>query len=136
MSLLLALFLVVHGGIHIGFLCSRSWPFEAGDSWFATGLGSVAGPVEGVAAALVLVAFFGFLCAAATAVGLLPRRLWRSLVVVASVASAVVLVLFITPGTLPGIAIDAVLLWAVVVRRWTPQPLVGGTARSRRPLAR
>ena len=135
MSLLIALFLVVHGGVHIGYLCSRSWPFEAGDPWPVTGLGAAPETVAGIGTALVLVAFFGFLAAALVAVGILPSRAWRPLVVVASVASAAVLVLSFTPATVPGLAIDAVLLWAVLVRDWSPTPLVGGHQRSRRPLA-
>lgn len=135
MSLLLALFLVVHGGIHVGYLCSRSWPFEAGDPWLVGGLGVAAGTVDAIGVALVLVAFFGFLLAGLTAGGLFPARLWRPLVVTASVASAIVLVLFVTPGTLPGLAIDAVLLWAVLGRDWHPKPVFGRRARSARPLA-
>jgi hypothetical protein len=135
MSLLLALFLVVHGGIHVGYLCSRSWPFAGGDSWLAAGLGVAPGVVDDVAAVTVLVTFFGFALAALTAVGLLPARLWRPLIVVASVSSAVVLILFFTVGTLPGLAIDAVLLWAVLVRDWRPAPLIGRRAQSPRPLA-
>ena len=106
MSLLIALFLVVHGGIHISYLCSRSWPFEPGDPWLVSGLGVDPDAVAGIAAALVLVSFFGFLLAGLAAVGLLPARLWRPLVVVATVASAIVLVLYVTPATLPGLAID------------------------------
>jgi hypothetical protein len=134
MSLLLALFLVVHGGVHIGYICSRSWPFEAGASWLATGLGAGADTVAAIGAALVLVAFFSFVLSGLVAVGLLPRSLWRPLVVVASAASAVVLVLFATPATVPGILIDAVLLWAVLARGWSPTPLIGRRNRSTRPV--
>jgi hypothetical protein len=135
MSLLLAIFLVFHGGIHVGYLCSKGWPFEAGDPWLVNGLGVAADTVGGIGVALVLVTFFGFLLAALTAVGLLPARLWRPLVVVASLTSAATLVLFVTPGTLPGLVIDAVLLWAVLARGWAPRPLIGRRTRSARPLA-
>ena len=43
MSLLVAIFLVVHGGVHIGYICSRSWPFEATDPWLVTALGVASG---------------------------------------------------------------------------------------------
>jgi hypothetical protein len=134
MSLPLALILVVHGGIHMGFLCSRSWPFEAGDPWLVTGLGAGSDTVAAIGAALVLVAFFGFLLAALAAVGLLPRRLWRLTVVVASAASAVALALFPTPGTVPGLVIDAVLLWSVLALAWSPTPLIGRRTRAGRPV--
>lgn len=126
MSLLLAFFLVVHGGIHIGYLCSRSWPFAAGDPWLVTGVGASSETVSMVAAALVLVTFFAYLLAALTVAGIvLPRILWTPLIVVGSVASAAVLVVFVTPGTLPGLAVDAVLLWATVVASWRPRPFFG-----------
>lgn len=134
MSLLIALFLVVHGGIHVGFLCSRNWPFEPGDAWPATALGADPEAVATVAAGLALVSFFGFLLAGLAAVGLLPARLWRPLVVVAAVASATVLVLYVTSATLPGLAIDAGLLWAVGARGWRPKRLIGGRSRAARPV--
>ncbi len=134
MSLLLALFLVVHGGVHIGYICGRSWPFEATDPWLVTALGVASAGVRDVGIALVLVTFFAFLLAALTAVGILPSRFWAPLVAVGCAASAIVLVVFITPATLPGLAIDAVLAWAVLRRHWRPTPLVGRPTRSTRPV--
>ena len=134
MSLLLALFVVVHGGIHIGYVCSRSWPFEAIDPWLVTALGVAPDSVRDAGIALVLVTFFAFLLAAPTAIGALPSRLWAPLITVGSVASAIVLVLFITPSTVPGLAIDAVLLWAVLARKWRPTPVFGRQARAGRPV--
>ena len=134
MSLLLALFLVVHGGVHVGFLCSRSWPFAATDSWLAGGLGIAPATADAIGAVAALTTFIAFLLAAAPAIGLPPRGLWAPLVIVGSVASAVLLVLFATPATLPGLAIDALLLWAVLGRGWRPTPLVGRQTRARRPV--
>lgn len=134
MSLLLALFLVVHGGVHIAYICGPAWPFALTEPWLVTGVGAAAESVRAAGIALALVTFFGFLLAALAAVGLIPARLWRPLVVTAAVASGVVLVLFITPGTLPGLAIDAVLLWAVLAKGWRPNPLFGRRARAGRPV--
>jgi len=133
MSLLLALFLVVHASIHIGYICGPAWPFVATDPWLVTGLGASPDTVRTVGIALVLVTFFADLLAAVTAMGLL-RSLWKPLIVVASVASAIVLVVFVTPWTLPGLAIDAVLIWATLVQGWQPTPFYGRTrhASSRR----
>lgn len=128
MSVLLALFLLVHGSIHIGYVCSRSWPFEAADPWLVIGLGASGAVVQAVGAALALVTFFAFLLAAAATVGLLPRRLWRWLVGVGSVASAVMLLVFVTPWTLPGLVVDSALLWAAFGERWTPATLRHGPA--------
>lgn len=136
MSSLLALFLVVHGGIHVGYVCGRSWPFAAADPWLVTGVGVSSDTVGAVAVALVLVTFFAYLLAALTVAGIvLPRLIWAPLIVVGSVASGVLLVVFVTPGTLPGLAIDAVLLWATVARSWRPKPFFGRHGDSRRPEA-
>jgi hypothetical protein len=121
MSLLLAIFLIFQGGVHVGYLCSRSWPFVATDPWLVTGLGASADAVHTVGVALVLVSFFAYLLAALTAIRLLPSRHWMPLIVVASVASAIVLVVFVTPSTLLFLAVDAVLLWATLVRGWQPR---------------
>jgi hypothetical protein len=64
----------------------------------------------------------------------LPSRLWAPLIAVGSVASTIALVLFITQGTTPGLVIDAVLLWAVLARKWRPTPLIGRRAQSNRPV--
>ncbi len=134
MSLLLALFLVVHGGVHIGYICGPAWPFVATDPWLVTAIGASPDAVRTVGVALVLVTFFAFLIAAPTAVGILPSRLWAPLIAVGSIASAIVLVMFITPGTIPGLAIDALLLWAVLARKWRPAPLIGRRTQSNRPV--
>jgi hypothetical protein len=123
-SLLFALFLVVHGGIHVGYACSQSWPFVPGDPWLVTGLGADPGTVHAVGVALVVVTFIAWLLAALSATGV-GSRLWAPLVVVAAVTSAILLTVFITPWTLPGLAIDAALLWAVVGRSWRPAPVLG-----------
>ena len=44
--------------------------------------------------------------------------------------------LFITPWTLPGLAIDAVLLWATLVRGWRPTRFLGAPATPRPPVRR
>ena len=129
MSLLLALFLVVHGGVHIGYICGPSWPFADADPWLVTGLGASPETVHAVGVVLVLVTFFAWLFAALVAAGIvLPSRLWAPLVVVASVASAIVLVVFVTPSTVPFLVIDAVLVWATLVRGWRPTPFLGRRA--------
>lgn len=128
MRFLLALGLLVHGSIHIGYVCSRSWPFAASDPWIVTRLGAPAEPVAQLGIALAMATFFAFLFAAASTIGVLPRRWWKLLAGAGAVTSAVMLIAFATPGTLPGIAVDAVLLWAIVVQAWTPAALRSRTA--------
>ncbi len=134
MPLLVALFLVVHGGVHIGYICGPNWPFEATDPWMVTALGVASAGVRDAGIALVMVTFFAFLLAALTAVGVLPSRLWAPLVAVGSAASAIVLLLFVTPWTVAGLTIDAALAWAVLGRHWRPAPLIGRRRRSSRPV--
>ncbi len=134
MSLLLALFLVVHASIHIGYICGPAWPFVATDPWLVTGLGAGPDTVRTVGIVLVLVSFVAYLGAAAAATGF-PRSIWKPLVLVASVASAIALVLFVTPWTLVGLAVDAALLWATLVRGRRPTPLFGGSRQPPRARA-
>ena len=124
MPLLLALFLVGHASIHIGYICGPAWPFVAADPWLVTVFGASPDAVRTVGIALVLVSFFAYLLAALAAIGPL-RSPWKPFIVVASVSSVMVLVLFVTPWTLPGLVIDAALLWATLVRRWQPTPFFG-----------
>lgn len=126
MSLPLALFLFVLGSVHIGYVCGPAWPFVATDPWLVTGLGAGSDTVRAVGVALVVVTFIAYLLAALTAAGLVrPSSLWTPLIVLASVSSAIVLVFFVTPWTVPFLVIDAVLLWATVVRRRHPTPFFG-----------
>lgn len=119
MSRLLALFLVVHGAIHIGYICGQAWPFAATDPWLVTLFGMDPGTVRTIGIALALVAFAACLFAAVPAAGF-ASSLWPFLVPVAAIASAIVLILFVTPWTLPGLGIDAGLLVATFARGWRP----------------
>ena len=75
MSALLALLLILHGGIHIGFVCGAgAWPFPATDSWLVGPLG--AGSSEALVClggGLAITAFLAFLGAALAGIGLLPQ---------------------------------------------------------------
>lgn len=127
MSRLLAPFLAVHGAIHIGYICGPAWPFAAADPWLVTFLGVGPGTVRTIGIGLALLAFVGYSLAAVSA-GFAPS-LWPIFLPVAAVASAAVLILFITPWTLPGLAIDGVLLFATLVRGWRPTPYSGRPRR-------
>jgi hypothetical protein len=127
MSRLLAPFLVVHGAIHIGYICGPAWPFVAADAWPVTLFGVDPGALRAMGIALALSAFLGYLLAAVSA-GFAPS-IWPLVLPVAAAASAIVLILFVTPWTLPGLAIDAVLLFATFGRAWRPTPYAAGHRR-------
>ena len=55
-------------------------------------------------------------------VGLLGQAAFVPGVVAGSIASLALLVLFFHPWLTLGVAIDLVLLWAVLVARWSPFP--------------
>ncbi len=98
-----------------------------------TGSGVDLDAVKAIAVAFTSVAVTGYLLAALAAAGIVvPRNWWRPLVVVASVASATVLVGLLSVPAVPGLAIDAVLVWAVLARSWQPTPVPGGRERTER----
>lgn len=88
MPLLLAVFVVVHASIHIGYICGPAWPFVATDPWLVALLDASPDTVRAVGVALVLVSFVAYLLAAVAATGFV-RSLWKPLIVTASVASAI-----------------------------------------------
>ena len=128
---LVAAFLVGHGLIHLGFATPApaaaptdgiDYPFDLGRSWLV-GAGLEAPLVKAIGVALVAIVTIGFAVAALAAVGwLVPGGWWTPAVVVASVASALLLLVGLSPTLVLGFAIDAVLLWLVLAQAWTPTP--------------
>jgi hypothetical protein len=79
------------------------------------------GLVRTLGYALVAATLAGFALAALATVGLLPAGLWSVGVAIGSVASLAMLGLFFHPWLVLGLAIDLVLLWAVLVQNWVPE---------------
>jgi hypothetical protein len=127
--LLIAGVLLAHGAIHLGFVSPRppataegpAWPFELGRSWILGPLGvdSEVGRLLGTA--LVAVTIAGFALAALAALGVAPAGIWLPAIVIGGVASIGVLAVFFHPWLVLGVAIDAALLWAVLVANWAPE---------------
>ncbi len=129
MKLLLAAFLAAHALIHVSYLTPApprtaggpEWPFEMARSWLVTGAGIDPGMVRPLGAAAVILTVALLVAAGLSTVGwIVPAAWWPSLVVGGAVASAVTLVLFFHPWLVLGLAIDAALLWAVLVVGWLP----------------
>jgi hypothetical protein len=125
MKLLVALFLLGHGLIHASWLSPApataggpQWPFAFADSWLVTHLGLDIGPVRVLGVALVLATIVLLGGAAFATLGWLPTSWWPAFVVGGSVLSLAVLVLFFHPWLVLGMAIDVVLLWAVLLNGW------------------
>lgn len=128
LKLVVAAFLLAHAAIHASFVMPRppataggpAWPFELGRSWILgpLGLGGDAARLLGVA--LIAVTIGGFALAALAAAGFGPAGLWAPAVVAGAVSSIALIGIFFHPWLVLGIAIDAVLIWAVLVAGWTP----------------
>lgn len=128
----LAAFLLAHAGIHASFLAPRppataggpEWPFALGHSWVLSPFGLPSDSVRIVGMALIAVVIAAYAFAALTAVGIAPGALWVPAIVIGSVASLAILVLFFHPWLVLGVAIDVVLVWAVLIAGWTPEGIV------------
>ena len=129
MSWLLAIFLLAHGLIHASFISPRppataggpEWPFELSRSWLLSPLGLDGDLSRALGVLLLVVTVVTFSIAAASAAGVVGQTLFAPAVGAGAIASLALLVLFFHPWLVLGIAIDAVLLWAAFVARWTPQ---------------
>jgi hypothetical protein len=125
----LAAFLLAHAGIHASFLAPRppataggpEWPFAIGHSRVLSPLGLPAESVRLAGMALIAVVIAAYAFAALTAVGIAPGALWVPAIVIGSIASLAILALFFHPWLVLGLAIDAVLVWAVLVAGWAPE---------------
>jgi hypothetical protein len=126
-SFVVALFLVAHGLVHASFVKApqdtrpgtSEWPFDLSRSFLLTPLGAGPGTCRATGVALLVVVIVGYLAAAVGALGVVPA-LFAPGVVAGSVASLAMLVLFFHPWLVLGLAIDAVLLWAVLANGWRP----------------
>jgi hypothetical protein len=101
-------------------------PTWSGDSWLLTGvIGQTAAQIVGVA--LWSAAFVAFSALAGVVVGWLPAAWWPSLAIGASLLSLAGVLLF--PGAFPtgstigAVAVDVVVLVAVLGFHWAPSEL-------------
>ena len=116
MSRLIAIGLVGHAVMHIGAV-SCGLLFATEEPWLVTGAGLDARLVDSSAILLSSGIVAGFVGAAFAEAGAIVPRSWRApLIVVASIASAAMLVALFSPPVLPGLVIDALLLWSVLGR--------------------
>jgi len=126
MPLLIALVLVGHAVMHIGAVACGLL-FVSTPPSIVIGTGVDLDAIRAIAVVFTSVTVAGYLVAALAGAGIaVPRSWWRPLVVVASVVSATMLVGLFSVPAVPGLAIDAVLLWATLVRGWRPTPFSGG----------
>ena len=127
---LLAAFIVGHGLVHVMFAApppatggtpGAEFAFDVNRSWMvASGVLDV-GIVKTLVVALVAVTVVGYAMAgAATAGVVVPTAWWSALVLIATAASGVLMIVGLMPSLVLGIAIDVVLAWLVLSRSWSP----------------
>jgi len=130
-KLLIAAFLLAHGAIHASFLAPRPpvtaggpvWPFELGKSWLLGPLGLDAEAMRMIGMVLIVLTIGAFVVAALAGAGLAPGGLWQATVTLGAIASIAVLGLYFSPWFVVGVAIDLMLLWAVLFQSWAPEGL-------------
>jgi hypothetical protein len=130
MPLLFALVLVGHAVMHIGAV-AWGFLFVSTPPWIVTGTGVDFDAAKAIAVVFTSITVAGYLLAVLAGAGIVvPRNWWRPFVVAASLASATMLVGLFSLPAVPGLAIDAVLVWAVLVRSWQPTAILGSRART------
>ena len=129
---LLAAFLVAHGLVHIMFAApppvtsdspGANFAFDASRSWLVSTRFVDVGVVRWLVVVLVTATVIGYSLAGAATAGLfVPADWWLPLVLGATAASGLLMVIGLSPALTLGIAIDLVLVWMVVTRAWAPSP--------------
>ena len=124
-EIILALFLVAHGLIHLGYVTPAppdpKYPFRFEKSWLITSLHIETGLVRMMGTALGALTALGYVLAALAIMGvIMPGALWQPFTLGASVLSLLTLILFWHPWLVLGVAIDVFLLLALVVLHWQP----------------
>jgi hypothetical protein len=130
-QLLLALFLFLHGAIHLSFLAPRPpvtaggppWPFSLDHSWILSPRGATPDLTRILGLALTAVTLAAFSLAAMCTLGLIPAGLWEAAVALGAGTSIGLLLLFIHPWLVLGLVIDVACLVAVFVADWSPSTL-------------
>jgi hypothetical protein len=128
-KLILALILLAHGighsmGLLQAFKVATVNPQWQGDSWILTG---IAGQTLTTAIGVVIwsAAILAFTALAGVMVGWLPATWWQPLAIAGAAISLAGLFLFPvafpTLSTIGALAIDVILLVAVVWQRWSPE---------------
>jgi hypothetical protein len=124
-KIVLAVFLVFHGLIHLGYFspapADPKYPFSLSKSWLVNAAGLDISAAHTLAVVLGLAAVGGFALTGLAAAGIIiPQAWWLPLTVVASAASLLMLVIFWNNMLVLGIVIDVVLLVAVLGFGWQP----------------
>ena len=127
-SVIVALFVLIHGAIHLCYLAPRSpatadgpiWPFTLDRSWVLLRADTPAEVMRLIGLALTSVTFAAFTLAAMSIAGVVPASLTAVALDLGAGSSIALLVLFFHPWLMLGLVIDITLLLAVTVAEWSP----------------
>ena len=130
-ALIVAGLMLGHALVHASYLAPQptarpgapAWPFTLDHSWVLGPAGVDLEISRVLGAGLVVVVVAGFALAALAALGWVPAPFWRIGVALGAIASLAVLVLYVHPWLMIGMAIDLALLWLVVAAGWAPEGL-------------
>lgn len=130
-TVIVAAFLVAHGLVHACFVIPRppataggpQWPFDLATSWLLSPIGLGDSSLRLIGIVLLAVIVLGYVITALATLGVAPASLFGPGIVVASVASIAMLVVFFHPWLVLGLAIDGALLWATLANGWRPGAL-------------
>lgn len=136
MKFIVALFLIAHGLVHAGLAAApnpddpdaRAGAFftSPGRSWLFHRLGSDQNIVQWIGVILVAIATVGFVLAGLGVFGVPGlEELWRSIAVVSSIFSLILLVLFWHPWLILGVVIDIAILVSLLWINWPTSDLLG-----------
>lgn len=121
MHVLLGLFLVAHGLIHLSYLTLKpddpNYPFSFNQGWFGQFAG---GPANVIGAVLVVTAAVGFVLAGLAVIGV-PGLVdyWKIFTVIGAIASLATLLLFWHGWLVLGVGINVVLLYGIYALHWS-----------------
>lgn len=136
MKIIFALFLIAHGLVHAG-LAAAPNPDDpdagAGAfftspkrSWLFLRLGIDQRIVQWIGIILVVITVFGFVLAGLGVFGVPGLAgLWRSIAVVSSIISLILLVLFWHPWLIIGVLIDSAIIISMLWIKWPSPELLG-----------
>lgn len=127
-SLIVAVFVLLDGAIHLCYLAPRppvtadgpTWPFTLDRSWVLSRADPPAEVMRLIGLALTSVTFAAFTLAAMSIAGVVAASLAAVALVLGAGSSIALLVLFFHPWLVLGVVIDVALLWAVTVAEWSP----------------
>ena len=135
LKLIIGVVLIAHGIGHVlGWFPIFGWARTAGwtgESWLISGAVGT-GPTNALALVLWGVAMLGFVIVGLGVIGLPVPTAWlRPLAVIAAVASLLAVGLFweaipAMSGRIAAVAVDLVVLWAVLVGHWPSTDVVPG----------